>query len=711
MGTLVLDGKKYQFGNGVTESQVRAFHEKNKQTQQALPTDYGIEKQPKGAAEQFAYGLKRKYQESGAGLKEFLTGRPSNLPISADLPSNAGENIARGAGSSLGRLSELAAESYAGAKLGQKIGGARGALIGGIAGPFVGGYLKQPGERIGLERLISGGLEAASSGGYKAGKGVLGIYKAGKETKNLQENLVGKKREAFEAGRAYETAQKEIPIPDATVQKLESKILSGKKELSELQAKKTSLEANIQKSNKLIPKIEEELQNYPEKKFDIEYPQKPEVPQLSSIEKIARQEEQFTKAAEKVFDPKLDYNKAAAEEHNKLFNEISENVNRKYNNVLKDVDTKDILAGQKGYDIYQKAAKSLGEKAAPLKDLIPDKILNPEEQNLITGLEDFEKLKSIPTEKVLSFYKTARQTARKFNNNAWQEASGLTDIEKANLKTASKQFTGLAEKLKEVLNAIDPKIISKLKEADAYFAENKAPFYARPEHWEAQKGLITSDILESTHADSNVAPEAAFLRKLIMGNENYRRAALGKIFSKNYKKLIEEGDFEKYNDFVEQDPAVKLIHETLKNYNRLKVAHKRLITSVEKPLMASFKESAQKFKQGVSSMKTEQKRLRSQLESMLERQKQGKTASEEQIKDVAYKINGLEKNLSELQKYIEKLKPLSERKDLTEAELKEIKLQINEARLEYARKKAALLGLDKLASKIAAFKFLKFFIS
>lgn len=711
MGTLVLDGKKYQFGNGVTESQVRAFHEKNKQAQQAPTTNYNIDREPKGPGEQFAYGLKRKYQESGAGLKEFLTGTPSNLPISADIPSGTGESIARGAGSALGRLSEMAAEVYAGGKLGQKIGGAKGALIGSIAGPFVAGYLKQPGERLGLERLISGGLEAASSGGYKASKGVLGMYLAGRKATNLQENLVNKKREALEASKAYATAQKQIPGFGTTVKRLESKISAGEEKLPELITKKTGLETSIEKSKNLIPKIKEELKNYPEKKFELELPKKPEAPQLSELEKIARQEEEFTTKAKEIFNPKINYNLAAAEEHNKLFDEISKNVTKKYNDVLKDVDTKEILAGQKGYDIYQEVAKSLGEKAAPLKNLIPDKILNSEEQDLITGLEDFEKLKPVPTEKVLSFYKTAKQTARKFSNDAWQEANGLTEVERTNLQKASEQFTGLAEKLKKVLNIIDPKIIPKLEEADAYFAKNKAPFYARPEHWEAQnKGQITSDILESTHADKSVAPEANFLRKLILENENYRRAALGKIFSNNYKKLASEGDFEKYTDFVKQDPAVKLIHETLKDFGRFKTSQQRL-TAFEKPVRAAFKKAGQEFKQNVARIKSEQSELKSQLENLLKQQEQGKTANEAQLRDVSNKINKINKDLDKLQEYLDKLKPLAEKKDLSKAEVKEIKLQISEARLEYARKKAALLGLDKLASKIAGFKILKLFIS
>lgn len=711
MGTLTLDGKKYQFGAGVTEDQVRALHEKNKQIQQAPSMDYDIDKEPQGFAEQLSYGLKRKYRESGAGIKQFLTGQKPNLPLSADLPSKPSETLGRAAGSLAGRLSELAAEAYAGGRIGQKIGGARGALIGGVVGPFIGGYLKQPGERLSLERLISGGAEAASSGGYKLAKGIADVYKAGGATKEFEKKLLEKQREAFEASKAYTTAKKQIPGFGTTVKRLESKISAGEEKLPELTTKKTELETSIEKSKNLIPKIKEELKNYPEKKFELELPKKPEVPQLSELEKIARQEEEFTTKAKEIFNPKIDYNLAAAEEHNKLFNEISKNVTKKYNDVLKDVDTKEILAGQKGYNIYQEVAKSLGEKAAPLKNLIPDKILNSEEQDLITGLEDFEKLKPVPTEKVLSFYKTAKQTANKFSNDAWQEANGLTEVERTNLQKASEQFTGLAEKLKKVLNIIDPKIIPKLEEADAYFAKNKAPFYARPEHWEAQnKGQITSDILESTHADQSVAPEANFLRKLILENENYRRAALGKIFSNNYKKLASEGDFEKYTDFVKQDPAVKLIHETLKDFGRFKTSQQRL-TAFEKPVRAAFKKAGQEFKQNVARIKSEQSELKSQLENLLKQQEQGKTANEAQLRDVSNKINKINKDLDKLQEYLDKLKPLAEKKDLSKAEVKEIKLQISEARLEYARKKAALLGLDKLASKIAGFKILKLFIS
>lgn len=708
MKTLTLDGKKYQFGPGVTEDQIRAFHKKNQQIQQISSPENTVDVEPKGFAEQLAYGLKRKYRESGAGIKQFLTGKESNLPVSANLPSDTSEVIGRAAGSLGGRLSELAAESIAGSKVGQKLGGPRGALIGAVAGPFIGGYLKQPGERVSLERLISGGAEAASSAGYKLGKGIIDIYKAGGAVKELKPKLLGKEKEALEAAKKYQEAYEETPAQyQDTSRILARRIASGEKKLIELEPKKTELESNIEKSKNLIPKIKEQLKNYPEKKFQVEQPSKPGVPQLSSMEKLARQEETFTSNANKIFDPKIDYEKAAAEEHNKIYNDVSKKVNKKYNDVLKGVKTKEILAGQKGYNIYETVAKSLGAEKKPLRNLIPDKILNSEEQDLITGLENYEKLKSIPTEKVLSFYKTAKQTARKFNNKAWQEANNLTDTERNNLEDASKQFTSLAEKLGEVLNEIDPKIIPKLKKADAYFAENKAPFYARPEHWQAQKqGRITSDILETTHADIKTAPEAAFLRKLIMQNENYRRAALGKVFSNDYKKLLTEGDFEKYSEFVQNDPAVKLIHENLKNFNRLKTAQQRL-TNIEKPIKTEFGKAAQDFKQNIARMKTQQDKLKNQLEGLLKKQQEGQTASEKQLRDVVNKINQIKNDLNDLQKYLDKLQPLEKRKDLTETEIKEIKLKIKEVRLEYARKKATLLGIDKLASKLAGFTILK----
>lgn len=702
--THVINGQEYEVPEGYTKLDVmRALSEQNKPKQ--LPTAssfeaYGAPKvtskrekdiQPQ---DEFKYGIQRKLRESLGGVQEFITGKPS-MPLEADVASTSGQ-LARQFGKSTTRLGETILEGLYGAKLGGKFGPV-GAAAGGVLLPLIAGYVKEPGPRLSASRALSAVEEAAPNIAYGGLKHLYGGYKLGKTLNELKTKETPLLTAKTEAQRYLTTTQEGVP-PEypRTSQGIASAQATKTKQLQNLKNKQLQLQTDIEagkpfqniafseKGPKLINLTEIGKMNFPKS---------------VKSEILERNKNQFIEQALKTFSPNIDYNKLAAEEHNKIYNQISNEVSKKYNNVLKDVD-KNILAGSKGFNIYQNIAKSLGQKMAPLKNILPEEgALTPEENQLLTGFEGSEKLKSIPTSKVLSYYKTAKQLANKLDSKAWQEANNMTDVQRKNSSDAAEQFKNLSDKLAEVLDKIDPKIQNRIKEADTYFAKNKAPFYARKEHWEAQKGRIDSDILKSTHADVSVAPEASFLRNIIKSNENYRKAVLGKLFGRNFDKLLKEGKYQEYADLINLDPHVKNIHKTLETFENAKkqIGAKE---KLEKPLAQTTQATIEQLAQ---SKQTMSKNLSQHLDKKLSEIKKLVAEKQKGYAINTEKLIQTDKDIEEIQKEIQKFE--NYKNNLLEAEkvaqkagydVKDLQLEIKKARYDLAQHKQKYATLKKL---------------
>ena len=254
--------------------------------------------------------------------------------------------------------------------------------------------------------------------------------------------------------------------------------------------------------------------------------------------------------------------KSLAQNLNTAVQNIDEQVSNLYKEVIPENTPESILAGTKGYKIYQNVADNLVKKFKPVKDVIEKGIETPDEKSLITGLENVDKLQEISTKDILSYYKTAQQLSNKFNSKAWQEANGLTDAARHEFNNASNYFSDLADKLGEVLNSINPEITTNLEKAKDYFKTYKAPLYERPEYWSTvKKGRITNDILKDTHSEQG---GAKLLRSLILDNPEFTKNALARVLREKPENLKNIGGREEYEDFVHSNPDTSIAYHGLK---------------------------------------------------------------------------------------------------------------------------------------------------
>jgi len=688
-----IDGQSYEVPEGYSELDVRRALSQQKQPAKAstqlrgAPKVTGKYEKDIMPSNEFGYGIKRKLRESLGGLQEFITGKPS-MPLEADLPKDALSQAQRYAGGALTRAGEGLAESLLGARLGSRLGPA-GAVVGGIAAPFVAGYLKQPGPRVSGSRALSAVTEALPGALKTAGKEIKYGRELAKGLKLLETDLPKLEEQKLGAETTLAETKRNIPVElERTSRGIEKKLLSSSEALQQLKAKQQELQASIAKDEPFQGIVFDEKGPKP---VDLSKIEKLELPKSAKSEIVERNKQQFLDDAAKSFDPNVDYNKLAAEEHNKIYDNISEQVREKYNDVLEE-EPESIPATNRGYRKFQQVAKSVGEEIAPLQKLFPDnvEVLSPEEQELVPELQNTQNLRAIPTDKLLSFYKTSKQIAYKLSSKAWQEANGLTETQRKNLDNASEKYSLLTNKLRDVLNEVSPSILEKLSDADTYFAKNKAPFYGRPEHWQAQKkGRITTDILRDTHAAKNV-PEAAFLRNLIKTNEGYRSAVLGKLFARNLDKLTKEGNFEEYSDFVQTDPHVGQIHGTLQKFedikNKLSGAEK-----LEKPMAQEISKTVQQLLKAKNEFNTNlAKNLSEKFEQIkkltLKKQEGYKIKTEELVK-VGKDIQQLEKDIEKYEAYKNNLLEAEKNAEKAGYDTKDLKIQIKKARLEYEQHK------------------------
>lgn len=695
-----IDGKPYEVPKSYTELDVRRALEKRNQAKNIYS---GLSKPQKitqqipqdlPPSDEFRYGIERKLRETLGGIKEFATGKPS-MPLEADLPSSGVSQLARGAGKSATKLGETTLESLTGARIGSKFG-PLGATIGAIGLPLIAGYLKQPGERLSGARALSAAEEALPSALGQYGKTLITGYKLNKAMKDLEKKEINFEEALIGANKYLTTTKEGIPanLP-RTIKGLESSQLTKTEQLQNLQTKQQKLQEKIKQDEpfKSITFTEKGP-----KTVDLSEVINSDLPETAKKEIIEQRKNKFINEAQESFDPTIDYGKLAAEEHNKVYNKISEEVNNKYNDVLKGVD-KGILAGSKGYAKYQEVAKAVGEKISPLKNLFPKEILTTDEEGLITGLEGSEKLTTIPTEKVLSFYKTAKQLSNKLKSSAWQEANGLTDVQRKNYNEAAKQFSFLSDKLGQVLDAINPDIKSKLSEADKYFAENKAPFYARKEHWEAQKGRLDSDVLKSTHADTSTAPEAGFLRNLIKTNENYRKAVLGKLFGRDLNKLTKEGEFEEYSSFIKSEPHVKNIHDTLNKFEKFKTQRKLTEPSaqVTQKNIDSLLKAKKEFSENLGKHLSEKLNT---IKKLVEQKQKGIVINTEELIKTGQDIEKINTDIEKLENYKNNLLEAEQGAKRAGEDVKKIQIEIKKARYDLAQYKQKQQTIKKIAKGI-----------
>lgn len=261
-----------------------------------------------------------------------------------------------------------------------------------------------------------------------------------------------------------------------------------------------------------------------------------------------------------------DANKGMADSLIEAVNRIDSQVSNLYNAVIPESAPKEILTGEKGFQIFKNITDSLIKEIKPIKGVLEEGIETSDEKSLINGLEKAEKLNSISTKDLLSFYKTSQQLSNKFKSKAWQEANGFTDAQRNNFNDAAKQFDKLTDKLSEVLNAINPEITANLAKAKDYFKTYKAPLYERPEYWSAiKKGRIVNDILKDTNSEQL---GAKLLRNLILDNPKFNKYALSNVLNKNPENLIKLGGKEAYSDFVKANPEVNFSYQGLKGLQR-----------------------------------------------------------------------------------------------------------------------------------------------
>jgi len=710
--THIIDGQPYEVPEGYTELDVRKALQQQKPSASPFEKLGGAPKitgkrekdiAPSGFGEEFGYGVKRKLRESLGGLREFVSGQPS-LPLEADIPTPTSEQFARG----LGRYTTKAAEGFGESLLGAKIGGRFGpvgAAVGGIAGPLIAGYLKQPGPRISGERVLSAGAEALPGVGRFGAKELSYGRKLAKGLGLLEEDLKTAKGSKIEAEKYLARTQEEIPVGlgRRTSESMGAKEATAKTQLQNLQEKQKQLQEDI-KADKPFKDI-----RFGEKDpitIDLTKLKQLELPETSKSEILNQKKEQFIQNATQSFDPNIDYNKLAAEEHNKIYDKISNQVSAKYNNVLED-EPESIPATNTGYKKFRQVANAVGEEAAPLQKLFPDnvEVLNSEEQALIPELQKTKDLKTIPTEKLLSFYKTAKQIAYKLSSKAWQEASGLTEVQRTNLDSASEKYNLLTNKLRDVLNAVSPSILEKLSDADTYFANNKAPFYARPEHWQAQKkGRITTDVLRDTHAAKSI-PEASFLRNLIRTNEGYRKAVLGKIFGRNLDKLTKEGQYEEYSDFVKSDPHVNQIHETLQEFENIEkqmARQKKLSEPMAKATATQIQDLIKAKNQLSSNLGKHLSEQYENIKNIVLKKQKGIEVKSSELAKIGKEIEQLEKDIQQFEAYKNNLADAEKRASKAGMDVKQLKLQTDNARRELAQHKQKYAKLTKAAKTTLA---------
>ena len=706
--TFEIDGQSYKVPEGYTELDVRRALDKKKQTANIyaglskplkITNQISQDVQPSELGE-FGYGAKRKLSESLGGLKEFATGKPS-LPLEANLPTTFLGQALRRAGKTLEGIGETGLESMAGFRLGSKFGPV-GATVGAIGLPLIAGYLKQPGERVSGARALGAAEEAASSAFGVLGKRGLEIYKGYKAAKEalqpLEEKQTGLETKLLEAKKYLQSTKENIP-PDQprTSEKLAKQQLQQQEKLQELKIKQQQLQENIKKGE---PFKNVQFKEKGPKTVDLDKIIQSDLPESVKSEILEQHKNKFINDAQKSFDPEIDYGKLAAQEHNKIYNRVSEQVREKYDDILVD-EPESIPATNTGYRKFREVAKSVGEEIAPLQRLFPDnvEVLNQEEQELVPELQNAQNLRAIPTDKLLSFYKTSKQIAYKLSSKAWQEANGLTEVERENLNNASAKYNLLTNRLRDVLNEVSPSILEKLDDADTYFANNKAPFYKRPEHWEAQKGRLDSDILKSTHADITTAPEAGFLRNLIKNNENYRRAVLGKLFGRNLNKLAEQGKFEEYADFVKSDPHVKTIHDTLNQFEKLKTQRK-----LSEPLAQTTQKNINnllKAKKEISrNLAKDLEQKLNDIVKLVELKQKGISIDTAELVKTQKAIDDIEQNIEKLGNYKNNLLEVEKNAQKAGEDVEDIKLEIKKTRLELGKYKQKYSGIKKLSNKI-----------
>lgn len=710
--THIIDGQPYEVPEGFSELDVRDALRRQSSAANPFAKLGGVPKvtgkrekdiMPSGFGGEFGYGVKRKLRESLGGLKEFATGKPS-LPLEADIPTPTSQQFARGAGKHITRVAEGLSESLLGAKIGGRLGPV-GAVVGGIAAPFIAGYLKQPGPRISGERLLSAGEEALPGAAKLGAKELSYGIKLARALKPLEAKVTEAETAKTAANRYLTSTQEGIPPAAGT----RTSVRMGEKEARA----REKMPALQEKQAKLQEAIDRDAP-FKSIQFDEKGPALVDLTKLKELKLpnnvkagiVKQNKEQFINEASDSFDPKIDYDKLAAEEHNKIYDNISAQVTNKYNDVLEG-EPESIPATNTGYKKFRQVAQAVGEEIAPLQKLFPDnvEVLNPEEQQLVPELQKTKDLKNIPTKKILSFYKTAKQIAYKLSSKAWQESNNLVDVQRTNLDTASEKYNLLANRLKNVLNEVNPEILEKLSDADDYFAKNKAPFYARPEHWQAQnKGKITTDILRDTHAAKNV-PEAGFLRNLIRANEGYRRAALGKLFGRNIDKLAKEGEFEEYADFVKSDPHVSRIHKTLQEFENIEKQMARQ-KEINEPMAKATTEQIKTLLEAKNQLsKNLAKDLSTKYEtikSLVLKKQQGLQTNTEELIKVGKDIKKLEEDIEAFEAYKNNLADAEKKAAQAGYDLEEIKTQANKARKELADYKQKYKKLAKLAKTTLA---------
>lgn len=359
-----------------------------------------------------------------------------------------------------------------------------------------------------------------------------------------------------------------------------------------------------------------------------------------------------------------DANKGMADSLMGAVGRIDSQVSNLYNNVIPEAAPKEIYTGEKGFKIFKNIADTLVKQIKPIKGILEEGLETSDEKSLINGLQNAEKLNSLPTKDLLSFYKTSQQLSNKFKSKAWQEASGITDAQRHHFNDAAKQFDKLSSKLAEVLDAINPEITTNLEKAKDYFKTYKAPLYERPEYWAAvKKGRITNDILKDTHSEQL---GAKLLRSLILDNPEFNRYALSNVLNKNPANLVKLGEKEAYQDFVKSNPEVNFSYQGLKG----------------------LKSGAKK----IESLEPESGYIKS-LQSKL-------AGQELKLTDKDIKIlnsNEAQKVIKIIDDEINKLKELRAQKDLSAKQLAELQEKIKP--LEKKRTKLlAMLGLANLSS-------------
>lgn len=524
----IIDGQPVHAPLGVSELEVRRFMQKEKQPKQTashlkapdiaklLPTKMTNVDLP----ESFARGFGRSAAKSVAGLGEFITGKPINLPEEPkDL--TIGQRIGRGFGAATEELGKTALGFTAGSKLGAPFGmpgRAAGALLGSIGAH----YLTQPGPRLGAER----GLAAVKGAGYALGYGL-----GHPERREIEQGIA----QAEKNIQPYEAALKNLQTGKTaaeTALKQEKRLSKKEIGISDL----GSLEYQKKLAQEEMPRAQQKIQQIEAKE---------------NLKEIFKPEEDRTHAVNihKIMKQKL-------EEKQKSLGGLYTKFKEKHSG--KQIETGVQKTAQQIIDELPKPTSSelfgMGAKSAEQLGHEVDAKIVPITKDINSVFDNWRSLK---------------RYAQRARGKARAAGEDLSPDEKNNLISQANSYEQAATKLEQLIAENDKRAntnygqsLEELKGINQRYSNEYAPIYDTNVFWNMRKqGKAPPNFIETIEG---LHPGKEILRNIVKSDEKLLKSSLGQMLEKEPESALEIGKNTLLNPYLAEHKPSQEWYKKLK---------------------------------------------------------------------------------------------------------------------------------------------------